>query len=94
MQDQREQIKGARHHVYIPDGRFGLLLAATIITGIISTTAGVVFAVLVAMELLARIRRAAHLLCPRCGEPFGSKRRFPIGLGKNTCQNCGLGLEE
>jgi hypothetical protein len=38
------------------------------------------------------IVKAAHAPCPRCGEPFGTKNKLPLGVGGDRCQNCKLEL--
>ncbi|TQV71094.1 hypothetical protein FLL45_22465 [Aliikangiella marina] len=41
-----------------------------------------------------KLHSAAHSPCPKCLQPFGSKSKYVISVGKDNCQNCGLSLYE
>lgn len=39
-----------------------------------------------------KLVEAAHIPCPKCFEPFGTKSKVVFGVGSEQCQNCGLSL--
>ena len=72
---------------------FALLVAVYLISQVSELAAAFVIIGL-AIRVYSRIRDAARIPCPRCGEPFGSDWEYPLGVGSTHCQNCDLPLHD
>jgi len=92
MEEGLRKIREARKETFKPDGKMFLLLVAAIGFGAIYAPIGIGIGIFLFYSLLQRIKNTAHLACPKCGEPFGSKSSFPMSVGGDVCQNCGLHL--
>ena len=86
-------IKGKRREIY----SLSLPIAVSIFAGIgaqfIFAPLSPVFGALAFALFYKRLVDTAHLPCPKCNEPFGSKSNFVLDPGMDSCQNCGLGLD-
>lgn len=84
----------ARKEAYKPTS----LLLALIVVGFVVeyyfANIGALFGIAAFIIFYQRLSAAAHLPCPKCGEQFGSATKFPLGVGSEECQNCGLNLNE
>lgn len=65
---------------------FGFSAISPILSGIFGMVAFGMF--------YKKLMKAAHEPCPRCEHPFGAGMKFPLGVGTNRCQNCGLSIDE
>lgn len=92
MDAELQKIREARQRVFRPEGYFGLLLVATVLTGVFLRPVGMALAVMCMWALLQRIKHVAHMPCPRCKKPFGSSSAIPLGIGGPVCAGCGLHL--
>ncbi len=39
-----------------------------------------------------KLSEAAHMPCPQCLRPFGTKSKYVLSVGSDQCQNCKLNL--
>jgi hypothetical protein len=92
MEERLRKIREARKETFKPDGKMLLLLVAAIGLGAMYVPLGAGIGVIMMYFLFQKIKNTAHIPCPKCGEPFGSKSSFPLGVGGSVCQNCGLHL--
>jgi len=92
MEEQLIKIRQARRDVFFPKGKTLYLLISCFVFGLIYKPIGIVLGIIFMYSLFERIKYTAHLPCPKCGEPFGTKNSFPLGVGGMVCQNCGLSL--
>ncbi|MBD3648641.1 MAG: hypothetical protein HUJ31_14580 [Pseudomonadales bacterium] len=92
MDEQLKNIQKARAGVFMPTGAFGLALVVTFGGGYFFQPIGVLGGLAMMVVVLQRLKKAAHLPCPRCGDRFGAKGDFVLGVGGMTCQNCDLHL--
>lgn len=53
-----------------------------------------VFGILAFGIFYIRLVSIARMPCPHCHHPFGSSSLFVLGVGTNSCQNCGVNLND
>ena len=92
MEEGLQRIRDARKQTFSLDRKTLLLLVACVGFGLFFKPIGIGIGIFLMYQLLQKIKDTAHIPCPKCGEPFGSKSTFPLGVGGAVCQNCGLHL--
>ena len=93
-QEGLEHIRQLRDEVEKSDPRNHKLLMALLMTGCGLTNPWLAVDLLALAGVLAyrKMVKAAHAPCPRCREPFGDARPWPLSVGGPCCQYCGLSL--
>ena len=71
----------------------GLLLTGLALT-FFNPVLGIPFGAVVFFLFYRKLVKAAHEPCPQCGAPFGTEWNFPLGVGTDFCQSCGVSLFE
>jgi hypothetical protein len=84
----------ARKAAYKPTLLLLVLIAAGFVVEYYFASIGALFGIAAFVIFYKRLSAAAHLPCPKCSEPFGSATKLPLGVGSESCQNCGLNLYE
>ena len=86
-------IKGKRREIYSSSLPIAVCIFAGIGAQFIFAPLSPIFGALAFALFYKRLVVTAHLPCPKCHEPFGSKSNFVLGSGTDSWQNCGLGLD-
>ena len=88
------EIVRLRRDVYRIDWRIlGLLLAGFALT-FLNPVFAMPFGVVVFILFYQKLAKAVHQPCPQRGAPFGIEWSFPLGVGTDICQSCGVSLFE
>ena len=87
-------IKEARKSAYRLTPLFFILIGGGLVAEYFLPNAGAIFGIAAFIVVYQRWTAVAHLPCPRCGEPFGTASKFPLGLGVDHCQSCKLPLND
>jgi hypothetical protein len=87
-----QKIINLRKSVYRIDGIIISGLVLVIIFSYVFRPLSIVISIALFIVFYNRLRKAAHVPCPKCGEPFGASGSYPLGVGNNYCQNCGVEL--
>ena len=83
-----------RKNAYKLDAPLIVLLIAGLASSYFSQVVAGAFGIACFAYFYSKVRRAAHAPCPRCGEPYGSSWKYPIGVGSDYCQSCQLPLHQ
>jgi hypothetical protein len=92
MEQELASIRQARQGVYRFKPKEILILILGIAISIMLPPLAIILWIVVVYYVFLRIKRVAYLPCPRCGQPFGSTAKIPLGVGGPACQNCDLHL--
>lgn len=90
--DQLRNIQILRKEAYKLDLKIIIALFFGVLLSAINPMLAWIGGILAFSLFYRKIVKSAHFPCPKCCEPFGVKQKWPLGLGGNACQNCGLGL--
>ncbi|OUR89317.1 hypothetical protein A9Q81_21900 [Gammaproteobacteria bacterium 42_54_T18] len=91
--DQLSAIKRLRKDAYRLDSKIIIMLAAGVVLSGISPGLAWIGGVPAFFLFYRKVVKSAHAPCPRCKEPFGVAQKWPLGVGGDECQNCGLELK-
>ena len=87
-----KEIRQQRGTVNSLDSPMLVLIGPMILTAVFAPPIAVFLCFVILYVYYSRLKRAAHHPCPKCAQPFGTSSRIVLGVGADSCQNCGLSL--
>lgn len=91
-EQQLSELSRMRKTAFRPTAPILLLILVGAAAQMTVPGSGAFFGGLAFILFYRRLAAVAHAPCPRCREPFGTKSKYPVGVGPAKCQNCGLSL--
>ena len=91
--DEDAQLRGiveARKAAYKLNVPIMVCLVIGFATSVYFPVVAPVFGFVAGAIVYQRLVSIARMPCPGCGAPFGSDSSIVLGVGTNSCQNCGL----
>ena len=88
------EIIKLRKSVFVLDMSILMVLALGVASQFLVPLITPVFGIIAFFIFYKKLIKAAHVPCPKCEEPFGTSSKWPLGIGGNKCQNCGLEIHE
>lgn len=92
--ETNNNIVALRHAAFALDIPIIVVLIAGVLSAGVSKVLPPLFGVIAFALFYRKLLKAAHAPCPRCKNPFGTNARWPLGVGTEQCQHCGLALHE
>jgi hypothetical protein len=91
-EEELKKIQHLRSAVFRLDVVAIVILVLAVALQLVIPFAAPVLGVVLFFYFYKKLAYVAHYPCPRCGSPFGTKSNIVLGVGGDSCQNCGLSI--
>ena len=93
FEEELKKIQQLRREVFRLDAVAIMILILAVALQLVIPFAAPVLGVVLFLYFYKKLAYVAHYPCPRCESPFGTKSNIVLGVGGDSCQNCGLSIK-